>query len=238
MTIRTKTVALCVLLALAVGPALAAAEKPLLAQQPSLSRTQIVFAFAGDLWLTGRGGGPASRLTTGVGIESDPFFSPDGSLVAFSGQYDGNTDVYIVPAAGGIPRRLTHHPDADEVVGWKPDGKHVIFRSARNSFSPVPTLFTVGLDGGFPEELPLPTGVSASFSADGVPPGLRTDHAVAEGLEAVPGRSDNAHLDHRSFRPQGREDPPRELQRFESDVGRGQDLFPFGPQGPGVPFRL
>jgi tricorn protease len=167
MTTRIKIIALSLLLALLAGPALAAAGKPLLFQHPSLSRTQIVFAFAGDLWLAGRDGGPASRLTTGVGIESDPFFSPDGTLVAFSGQYDGNTDVFVVPAAGGIPRRLTHHPDADEVVGWKPDGKRVIFRSTRNSFSPVPTLFTVGLDGGFPEELPLPTGVAASFSADG-----------------------------------------------------------------------
>jgi len=167
MTTRIKIIALSLLLALLAVPALAAAGKPLLFQHPSLSRTQIVFAFAGDLWLTGRDGGPASRLTTGVGIESDPFFSPDGTLVAFSGQYDGNTDVFVVPAAGGIPRRLTHHPDADEVVGWKPDGKGVIFRSTRTSFSPVPTLFTVGLDGGFPEELPLPTGVAASFSADG-----------------------------------------------------------------------
>ncbi|TFG55615.1 MAG: protease [Candidatus Aminicenantes bacterium] len=167
MIYRLKTAAAFLLLALVAGPALAAAEKPLLAQHPSLSRTQIVFAFAGDLWLTGRDGGPASRLTTGVGIESDPFFSPDGTLIAFSGQYDGNTDVFIVPTAGGIPRRLTYHPGADEVVGWKPDGKRVIFRSTQNSFSPVPTLFTVGLDGGFPEELPLPTGVSGSFSADG-----------------------------------------------------------------------
>ena len=167
MTTRIKIIALGILLALLAGPALAAAGKPLLFQHPSLSRTQIVFAFAGDLWLTGRDGGPASRLTAGVGIERDPFFSPDGTLVAFSGQYDGNTDVFVVPAAGGIPRRLTHHPDADEVVGWKPDGKRVIFRSTRTSFSPVPALFTVGLDGGFPEELPLPTGVAASFSADG-----------------------------------------------------------------------
>jgi tricorn protease len=167
MTNRLKTAVLFLLVALLAGPALAAVEKPLLAQHPSLSRTQIVFAFAGDLWLTGRDGGPAARLTTGVGIENDPFFSPDGALVAFSGQYDGNIDVYIVPAAGGIPRRLTHHPDADEVVGWTPDGKRIIFRSTRNSFSPVSTLFTVGLDGGFPEELPLPTGVAASFSADG-----------------------------------------------------------------------
>ena len=152
---------------LAAVPSLAAADKPLLAQHPSLSRTQIVFAYAGDLWLTGRDGGPAARLTTGVGIESDPYFSPDGSLVAFSGQYDGNTDIYVVAAEGGIPRRLTHHPQPDTVVGWTPDGRRILFSSARSNSNGIPMLFTVDLDGGMPEELPLPTGVSGSYSADG-----------------------------------------------------------------------
>jgi tricorn protease len=167
MTNHLKTAALFLLIALLAGPTLAAAEKPLLAQHPSLSRTQIVFAFAGDLWLTGRDGGPAARLTTGVGAESDPAFSPDGSLVAFSGQYDGNTDIYVVAAAGGIPRRLTHHPQPDTVVGWTPDGQRILFTSARMNANGIPMLFTVGLEGGMPEELPLPTGVSGSFSADG-----------------------------------------------------------------------
>jgi tricorn protease len=152
---------------LAAALTLAGADTPLLLQQPTLSRTQVVFAFAGDLWIVGREGGTAERLTTGTGIERDPFFSPDGSLVAFTGQYDGNTDVYVVPAAGGVPRRLTYHPQADEVIGWTPDGKRVIFRSARQSFSPVPRLFAMSLDGGMPEELPLPSGVQASYSPDG-----------------------------------------------------------------------
>ena len=167
MTTRLKALACMALMAIAAGPALSAAEKPLLAQHPSLSRTGIVFSYAGDLWLAPRDGGSAARLTTGVGIESDPSFSPDGATIAFSGQYDGNTDVYTVPAEGGVPHRLTYHPGSDEVVGWTPDGKRIIFRSGRSSASGIPTLFTVGLDGGFPEELPLPTGVSASFSADG-----------------------------------------------------------------------
>ena len=169
MKIQAKIIGTVILwtLAAGMGPMLAAAEKPILAQHPSLSRASIVFACAGDLWLAPRDGGPAARLTTGVGIESDPSFSPDGTVIAFSGQYDGNTDVFIIPASGGIPRRLTYHPGADEVAGWTPDGKHVIFRSGRSSATGVPTLFTVGLDGGFPEELPLPTAVSASFAADG-----------------------------------------------------------------------
>ena len=163
----SKIIGLLVLMAVAASPSLRAAEKPLLAQHPSLSRTGIVFAYAGDLWLAPRDGGSATRLTAGVGIENDPSFSPDGTTIAFSGQYDGNTDVFIVPASGGVPRRLTYHPNPDEVVGWTPDGKRIIFRSGRSSASGIPTLFTVGTDGGFPEELPLPTGVSASFSADG-----------------------------------------------------------------------
>jgi tricorn protease len=152
---------------LATGAGLTAAETPLLAQHPSLSKTQIVFAYAGDLWLAPREGGTAVRLTAGVGIERDPVFSPDGATVAFTGQYEGNIDVYVVPAAGGVPRQITHHPGPDEVVGWTPDGKRIVFRSSRLSASGIPTLFTVGADGGFPEELPLPTGVSGSFSADG-----------------------------------------------------------------------
>ncbi|HMA53773.1 MAG TPA: protease, partial [Acidobacteriota bacterium] len=167
MNFRIKIIGVFILAAIAVGPALVAAEKPLLAQHPSLSRSRIVFAYAGDLWLAPRDGGSANRLTTGVGIESDPSFSPDGETIAFSGQYDGNTDIFTVPAAGGVPRRITYHPGPDEVVGWSPDGKRIVFRSGRSSASGLPTLFTVGREGGFPEALPLPTGVTASFSADG-----------------------------------------------------------------------
>src|SRR5512139_1582323 len=111
-----------------------AAYKPLLVQQPALSQTRVVFALAGDLWMVGREGGVAERLTTGTGDERNPYFSPDGSLVAFTGEYDGNTDIFVVPAGGGVPRRLTYHPARDEVVGWTPDGKSIMFRSGRLSF--------------------------------------------------------------------------------------------------------
>src|SRR5262245_58721817 len=93
------------ILAMAAGTGMAQAEKPLLMQQPTVNRTHVVFAYAGDLWIVARQGGEASRLTTGQGIEGKPIFSPDGTHLAFTGQYDGNTDVYIVPAAGGVPRR-------------------------------------------------------------------------------------------------------------------------------------
>src|SRR5579862_8396425 len=101
----------------------------LLFRKPALSRTQIVFSFAGDLWSVPREGGEARRLTTSPGIETDPVFSPDGSQIAFTGEYDGNVDVFVMPASGGVPKRLTYHPGRDEVVGWTPDGKRVLFRS-------------------------------------------------------------------------------------------------------------
>ncbi|SPE39727.1 exported hypothetical protein [Candidatus Sulfopaludibacter sp. SbA3] len=117
----------CLLL---TGPLLAQTPH-LLLRSPALSRTQIVFSYAGDLWSVPREGGEARRLTTGVGEESGPIFSPDGSLVAFTGQYDGNTDVYVIPAGGGMPKRLTWHPDPDYAVGWTPDGKRVWLDSRR-----------------------------------------------------------------------------------------------------------
>src|SRR6185436_2843117 len=141
--------------------------EPSLLQKPTLSRTQIVFAYAGDLWIVGRDGGTASRLTTGVGVETDPKFSPDGSSVAFTGEYDGNVDVYVVPAAGGVPRRLTYHPGPDLVAAWTPDGKNILFRTNRASTNNVPRLFTISVDGGLPAEVPLPMGVTGSYSADG-----------------------------------------------------------------------
>src|SRR5215469_12035613 len=100
---------------------------PLLLQHPTLSANSIVFAYGGDLWTVPRVGGVAQRLTSGAGIKTDPVFSPDGSKLAFTADYDGNLDVYVMPASGGAPRRLTHHPAADIVVGWSRDGKQVLF---------------------------------------------------------------------------------------------------------------
>src|ERR1700684_3936933 len=90
----------------------AQASHPLL-QRPAFNGSLIVFSYAGDLWTVDRSGGRASRLTTGTGIETDPVFSPDGSMIAFTGEYDGNTHVFIVPVIGGVPKRLPYHPAAD-----------------------------------------------------------------------------------------------------------------------------
>jgi tricorn protease len=140
-------------------------QYPLL-RKPTVSKTQIAFSYGGDLWIVDRSGGDARRLTTDVGIEIDPVFSPDGSMIAFTGEYDGNEDVYVVPAAGGVPKRLTSHPSPDQVVGWTRDGKRIIFRSPRDSYSGFTQLYTVGLDGGLPEVLPLPMAVDGAFSPD------------------------------------------------------------------------
>ncbi len=140
---------------------------PLLAQQPALSATQIVFVFAGDLWSVPRQGGAATRLTAGVGAESNPYFSPDGKTIAFTGQYDGNTDVFVMPAEGGVPRRLTWHPDADIALGWTADGKKVLFSSGRNSYTRTRELYVASLEGGLEDKLPLPVGWEGSYSPDG-----------------------------------------------------------------------
>src|SRR5215470_19472358 len=117
---KRATIVTCLYLFATARPALA--QEATLFQKPTVNRTHIVFAYAGDLWSVPREGGDAVRLTNGVGEETDPHFSPDGSMIAFTGAYDGNVDVYVVPAAGGEPRRLTFHPGADLVAGWSADG--------------------------------------------------------------------------------------------------------------------
>jgi tricorn protease len=144
----------------------AAADAPLLLQSPTISKTQVAFAYGGDIWIVDRAGGDARRLVTGTGLNTGPMFSPDGTMVAYTGNYEGNEDVYVVPAAGGEPRRLTHHPGTDVVVGWTPDGKNILFRSLRTSYSRFEKLFTVPVTGGFPTEVPLPMGVQGSYSPD------------------------------------------------------------------------
>ncbi|HEV2903865.1 MAG TPA: hypothetical protein VGW32_02400, partial [Pyrinomonadaceae bacterium] len=108
-------------------------------------------------------------MTSTQGAEIDPYFSPDGSQIAYTSTIAGNTDVYVVPTSGGDARRLTYHPGIDRVRGWSPDGPRVIFASVRSS-APQQAYFqlwTVGLDGGLPERLPMPRAFSASYSPDG-----------------------------------------------------------------------
>jgi tricorn protease len=139
-----------------------------LLSQPAVSDKHIAFVYADDLWLADLDGRNVRRLTSDIGVESHPVFSPDGKTLAFSAQYDGNTDVYTLPIEGGQPKRLTWHPGADIVRGFTPDGKNVVFSSGRYVFTNRFTqLFTVPLTGGMPTRLPLPHGVQAAFSPDG-----------------------------------------------------------------------
>ncbi len=151
----------------AAAPAVDTADTRLLSQ-PAVSDDHVAFAYAGDLWIADRDGGGARRLTSHEGSETGPRFSPDGSLVAFSAEYDGNVDVFVISTAGGEPRRLTWHPGADLVQSFTVDGTGVLFASQRSMFTTRHfELFVAPLSGGLPTKLPIPHGLRASYSPDG-----------------------------------------------------------------------
>jgi tricorn protease len=157
----------CLLVSVTSVFATDAAAQTRFLRQPSVSATEIAFVHANDIWVVGRDGGAARRLTTNEGAETEPAFSPDGQWLAFTGQYDGNQDVYLVPATGGQPQRLTWHPSADAVQGWTSDGD-ILFRSGREA---VPTrlwkFFSVSPQGGYPEALPVHQAYQGEMSEDG-----------------------------------------------------------------------
>jgi tricorn protease len=138
---------------------------PLLLQSPSLSQTTIAFRYADDIWTVPR---EAERLTSTGVVREGPFFSPDGTEIAYSARMHGGTDVYVVPATGGIPRRITWHPAGSGIVGWSRDGKDVIFRSDMASPRHYSRIFKAHADGsGMPEALPLPAAFDGGYSPDG-----------------------------------------------------------------------
>src|ERR1035437_916811 len=102
-------------------------------RQPAVSATQIAFVYAGDIWLADKAGGVAVRISSPKGEESFPRFSPDGSLLAFTGDYDGNEDIYVMPVTGGLPTRVTHHGAPDRMLGWYPDGKTILYATSMTS---------------------------------------------------------------------------------------------------------
>ncbi len=165
-SVKMKTLAI-VLLWVASAVSESAAAPPLLLQYPTLSRDTIAFTFADEIWTVPREGGAARRLVTGQGFNTAPVFSPDGTLITFTGTYDENTDVYVVPARGGEPKRLTFHPGYDEALGWAPDGRSVLFVSEQKTYRDLMQLYTVPLEGGFPTQIPLPSSYEASYSPDG-----------------------------------------------------------------------
>jgi tricorn protease len=165
MTAVRPFVMCCALVVACLTPGLAGGP-PLLLQSPTVSRTQIALVYGGDVWVVPRGGGQAHRLVVGYGLASAPFFSPDGSKIAFSADYDGAVDVYVVSANGGEPQRLTFHPAGDIVTGWTRDGGHVVFRSLRDSGTDAAQLYTISAAGGLATMLPLPDAQEASYSPD------------------------------------------------------------------------
>jgi tricorn protease len=146
----------------------AAVAAPLLLRNPSLSQDRIAFLYAGDVWTVARQGGDARRLTSIGAVTEGPYFSPDGSQVAYSAREHGLNDVYVSSSDGGVPRRLTWEPTGSQVTGWTPDGKDVLFTSGHASKSVYPRLFKIRADGVGPAEvLPLPSVDWGSFSSDG-----------------------------------------------------------------------
>ena len=136
--------------------------------QPAVSADRVAFAYANDLWVANADGSGVRRLTSHPGIEGSPRFSPDGKWIAFSGEYDGNTDVYIVAAEGGVPQRLTWHPGEDLPQGFTPDGASVVFTSPREVHTMrYRQLFTVPAGGGAVTKLPIPNASEATYSQDG-----------------------------------------------------------------------
>ena len=146
---------------------------------PAVSGNQVVFSYAGDLYTVARTGGMARKITNDEnGYEMFPRFSPDGKRIAFTGQYDGNTEVYMIPAEGGIPVRLTYtatlgRDDISDRMGpnnivmtWR-DDESVVYRSRKQSFNDFKgQLFVAHTTGGLSEELPFPAGGFCSYSPD------------------------------------------------------------------------
>lgn len=174
---RVKVLCLGLAALLVLGAPRVSAQTKLL-RFPDIHGDQVVFCYAGDLWLAPSSGGSARRLTAHPGLELFPKFSPDGNWIAFTGQYDGDEQVYLIPTAGGVPMRLTYYPARgplparwgydNQVYGWTRDGKRVLFRSLRDGWSLAGNrLYTVPVEGGLPEPLPMPTSGAGDFSPDG-----------------------------------------------------------------------
>jgi tricorn protease len=166
LRLRPVAAALCVSLLLGATAALGQGTR--LLREPTVENDTIVFAYANDLWVVGADGGDAERLTSFPGTETQPHLSRDGERVAFTGQYEGDTDAFVVPVEGGQPTRLTHHPGADHVRGWTPDGE-VLFMSRRQGGPRLkPQLWTTDPDAeGLPERVSVPRAYFGTLNADG-----------------------------------------------------------------------
>jgi tricorn protease len=137
-------------------------------QYPDVSQTHITFTYGGDVWIVSKEGGTANKLTSAKGTELLARFSPDGKQIAFSGNYNGNVEVYVMPSLGGLPKRITHHGMTDRLIDWYPDGNSLLFASSRESGKQrFNQFYKVSKSGGLPDKLPLPYGEFGVISPDG-----------------------------------------------------------------------
>lgn len=165
---RHLVIALCALVAFGFTTVVSAAVNARMLRFPDVSETHITFVYAGDIWVVEKEGGVARRLSSPPGEEIFPRFSPDGSTIAFSGNYDGNLDVYTVPSDGGVAWRVTNHPEGDRLLDWTPDGAGLLFASRMTSgVGRVNQLWTVEAAGGLPTRLPIPYGEFGALSPGG-----------------------------------------------------------------------
>jgi tricorn protease len=134
---------------------------------PNVHANQILFTYASDLWTADLNGGIARRLTTHPNLESRARYSPDGSMIAFTASYDGTNEVYVMPADGGNPQRLTYGTTSQNVVGWTPDGKIAFISQTGSNFGQLPRLYLINPKGGLPEPTPVLEAADVSFSPDG-----------------------------------------------------------------------
>ena len=210
-----------------------AADRPMIFNHPAISRqANCVWLCGGPLGRRPRGG-RRGALTSGVGLETHPVFSPDGTQVAFGGEYDGNLDVYVVPIIGGEPKRLTYHPDPDLPVAWTPDGKSILFRSTRSSYGRFTQLFTITAAGGPETDVDLPMAEEGSYSLDAA----KLAYVPFTNTRPFPGRymawkryrgGSASFIWIADLKSLDIEKVPHGLQRFQSHVGQFHGLFLVG----------
>ena len=208
-------------------PALDSSDTRLLST-PAITEGKIAFVYADDIWVADSDGSNPRRVTSHPGEEQNPYFSPDGKHIAFTASYDGNVDVYVIPTEGGEPTRLTWHPGDDIVRGFTPDGK-VLFSSQRAVFSRRHAqFFTVGIAGGVPQRLPVPTADKGAISPDGKYLAYTPLGETFPPVEELSRRHRLADLGPQAGRPVARRDPQarRRLQRHRADVDRRDGLLP------------
>jgi Tol biopolymer transport system component len=178
-----------------------------------------------------RRGGVAMRLTSHPANETNPFFSPDGRMLAFSADYQGNGDIYVMPSDGGEPKRSDLSPQPRAVRRLDPDGKFVLFTARRSGLDSETSLYKVPVDGGEPEQLPVGVASSASYSSDGKM--IAFNPLPGAHVEALPRRHGARDLGRRPLVEQVLEDDQQRRRRSEPDVGGRSRLFPVGTIVPG-----